>query len=443
MNLITHKPISRRTLLRGAGAAIALPLLEAMFPSDVRAQFKSAGTSSGAHPRMICCYIPNGVNITEWLPQDSGPNWTLSPTLQELAEHKSDFTLISGVGHPKSGGHDGADTWLTGADLDATTGKDYQNSISVDQLAAEHHAKETRFPSLELSCDGGSGQAGHSHTLAFDRLGTPLPSENKPQRLFDRLFVPDNDASRRTTLRRYEERRSILDDVLEEARSLHKRLGKSDQRKLDEYLGSVRETERRVQRLEGWVDVPKPKVERGSLKLSAVPGNAHDRHMWLDVMLELSYLALQTDTTRVITFEWSREAGGLGGNGENHHELSHHGGNPEMLKKLAVIDRFHVGRLARFLSLLKATREADGNMLDNTMVLFGSGMNSGKGGGHSKKNLPILLAGGRKLGLRHGQHLKFQIDSTPLSNVLVSMLQKMGVQQDRFHDSTGTLTGLV
>ena len=438
--------LTRRHVLRGLGAAISLPLLDAMLPRVWAApsQFKSLAKSASAQPRMICCYVPNGVNILEWVPKDSGANYTLSPTLEVLKEHRKDFTVISGLGHPASqGGHSGADTWLTGADLKAVPGADYTNSISADQIVAELHGKQTRFPSLQLADASGTGGAGHSHTLSFDRSGTPLPSENSPRRLFDRLFVPDNAADRAATLRRYAERKSILDSVRGEAKALERKLGQNDKRKLDEYLGSVRETEQRVQRLESWVDVPKPNVESRDLQLSMQPQNAHDRPMWLDVMLEVSYLAFLTDTTRVIAYEWSREAGGYGGGGENHHELSHHGGDADMLKKLAQIDRFHLERLGRFLSFLKTTSEADGTMLDRTLVMFGSGMNSGAGGEHSPKNLPLLIAGGHKLGLKHGQHLAFEANNhPPLSSVLLTLVQKMGVEAEMFRDSKGTLAGL-
>ncbi|HUQ72285.1 MAG TPA: DUF1552 domain-containing protein, partial [Planctomycetaceae bacterium] len=289
----------------------------------------------------------------------------------------------------------------------------------------------------------GTGAAGHSHTLPFDVNGTPLPSENSPRRLFDRLFVPESSGDRAAALKRYAERRSLLDAVATEAKSLDKKLGTNDRRKLDEYLSSVRETEKQVERLQAWIDRPKAKVPDTDLQLNSQPGNAHDRPMWLDVMLELAYLAFLTDTTRVITFEWSREAGGYGGGGENHHELSHHGGDAAMLSKLATIDKFHLSRLGRFLTLLKSTAEADGHMLDRTMVLYGSGMNSGKGGEHSPKNLPLLLAGGHKLGLKPGRHLAFDPDKhPPLSNVLVTLAQKMGVETSTFADATGTLNGL-
>ena len=358
--------------------------------------------------------------------------------------HRNDFTVISGVGHPASkGGHSGADTWLTGADLAAVPGSDYTNSVSADQIVAEVHGKETRFPSLQLSDGSGTGAAGHSHTLSFDRSGTPIPAQNSPQRLFERLFVPDSADDRAATLRRYAEKKSILDSVLGDANALHRKLGKKDRQKLDQYLSSVRQTEQRVGRLESWIDVPKPEVESKGLQLNMQPGNAHDRPMFVDVMLELSYLAFLTDTTRVISFEWSREAGGYGGGGENHHELSHHGGDAGMLRQLGVIDRFHLSRLLRFMDFLKATEDGEGHMLDHTLIMFGSGMNSGKGGEHSPKNLPLLSAGGTRLGMKHGQHLAFdKNDHPPLSNLLLTMIQRMGVETDAFRDSTGTLNGI-
>lgn len=437
---MNRMPLSRRAVLRGAGACLALPLMEAMLPRTVSAQ---TTVQAGPPPRMICCYVPNGVNLNEWSPVGEGANWTTSPTLEGLKDYRADLTVVTGLGHPNSkGGHFGGDTWLTGANLEGTSGKDYQNSISVDQLAAELHGRWTRLPSLELSFGGGTGAAGHSQTLAFDRTGTPLPAENNPQRVFDRLFAPERQVTREATLRRYAEQCSILDEILREANSLKRRLGHTDQQKLEEYLSSVRQTEQRVQRLQSWVDIPKADVESSGLRLNAQP-NRQDVPLWLDVMLELCFLALKTDTTRVITFQWSREAGGFGGAGEDHHELSHHGGDAGMLTKLAAIDRFHVGNLARFLGLLGSGGEAGGNLLDNTLVLYGSGMNSGQGGGHSPKNVPLLLAGGRKLGLKHGSHLKFAIDSAPLSNLLLTMLNAIGVKRETFMDSTGTLTGLV
>jgi Protein of unknown function (DUF1552) len=443
-----HEPLSRRFVLRAAGAALALPLLEAMSSRAVASPstFRPWAKSDAAHPRTIFCYIPNGVNIIDWVPKTTGSNYALSPTLVVLKEHRADFSVLSGLGHPNSqGGHTGADTWLTAANLKAKPGSDYSNSISADQILAEVHGKETRFPSLQISDMSGTGAAMHSHTLSFDRNGTPLPAENSPQRLFDRLFVPDTATDRRATLMRYAEQRSILDDIAAEASRLERKLGKADRQKLDEYLSSVRQTETQVRRLEGWVDIPKRKISTAGLQLVSRPCDVHDRSMWLDVMLELSYLSFITDTTRVITFEWSREANGFGANGENHHELSHHDGSPEKLAKLAGIDRFHVGRLARFMTMLKSTVEESSTMLDNTLIMFGSGMNSGvERGDHSPKNIPLLVAGGKNFGLKHNQHLAFNPDKhPPLSNVLLTLLQRAGTPADKFADATGTLTGLV
>ena len=448
MTPVLRKPLSRRTILRGTGAAIALPLLEAMMPNTLLAadsKYKPLGKSGvKPTPRAIFCYVPNGVTITEWVPTDTGSSYTLSPTLEALKDHRADFSVLSGLGHPNStGGHSGADTWLTGADLGAVPGKDYSNTISIDQVIAEKVGSQTRFPSLQLSDGSGTGSALHSHTLSFDRNGTPLPAENSPKRLFDRLFVPDDASSRDATLKRFAEKRSILDDVASEAKRLERKLGKADKTKLNEYLAAVRETELRVQRQVNWIDVPKPTVNAEGLQLNSQPSNGHDRTMWLDVMLEISYLSFVTDTTRVITFEWSREAGGYGPGGENHHELSHHGGDQGMLKQLAVIDKGFLKRLGRFLSFLKQTEEGGRSMLDHTMVVYGSGMNSGERGDHSPKNLPLVVAGGNAWGLKHGQHLAHDPENhPPLSNVLLTVAQKMGVQAEGFQDATGTLSEL-
>lgn len=439
--------MSRRAVLRGLGATLALPLFEAMLPrSSYGASSLKALSRPGAkpHPRIIYCYVPNGVSMGHWLPKETGAGFALSPTLEVLKEHRAHFSVLSGLSHTQAeGGHTGADTWLTGARL-KEAGKEYSNSISADQVIAEKIGMQTRLPSLELSDESGTGSALQSHTLAFDRNGTPLPAENSPQRLFERLFVPDDASSREATLQRYAEKRSILDGVLGEAKVLHNKLGRVDQQKLDGYLTSVRETEQRVQRQVDWVDVPKPTIDPNTLQLKMQPTTPRDRPGWVDAMLDLSYLALTTDTTRVMTFEWARESAGFGENGEGHHELSHHGGDAGMLEKLAKIDRFHLTCLNRFLGLMAATEEGGHNMLEHTMVMYGSGMNNGERGGHSQKNLPLILAGGSAWGLKHGQHLAHNPDKNPpMTNLLLTTIQKMGVEMEKFQEATGTLTGLV
>ena len=438
--------LNRRSLLHGAGITLGLPLLDAMSKSISAADsiYQPLMKSLRTTPRLICCYIPNGVNIKQWVPKDSGMGYSLSPTLDVLNEHRNDFTVVTGLGHPASkGGHSGADTWLTGADLGRVPGAEYTNSESIDQVISTVHEKETRFASLQLSDMSGTGGAGHSHTLSFNRNGTPIPAENSPRRLFERLFVSDSAEGRETLLKTYADKKSILDSVLQDAKRLDRVLGHQDQQKVEEYMDSVRQTESRVQRLESWIDVAKPEVNAVGLQLDSKSGDAHDRPTWIDVMLELCYLAFVTDATRVIAFEWSREAGGYGGGGENHHELSHHGGDEGMLNRLAQIDRFHLTKLNRFMRFLKSTQDGENRMLDNTMILFGSGKNSGAGGDHSPKNLPLLIAGGNKLGLRHGQHLAFDVDKhPPLANVHLTLAQKMGAEIDTFSDASGTLTGL-
>jgi hypothetical protein len=444
---MTIKPLSRRLLLRGLGVSLALPGLEAMTGrarADGGSPFRPWAKSAVVQPRVIFCYVPNGKNIFQWLPPDTGASYRLSPTLAVLKDHRKSFSVLSGLGHPHAqGGHSGADTWLSGANLKAVPGSEYTNTVSIDQLIAEQHGKATRFPSLQLGDLPGTGNPGHSNTVSFDAMGTPLPAETSPRRLFERLFAPESSNDRAVVAREYAQRRSILDAVLDDTNRLRARVGKGDQQRLDRYLTSVRSTEARVQRLESWIDRPKAKVETTGLRLNNESANAHDRPAWLDVMLELSYLAFITDTTRVITFEWSREASGMGGNGENHHDLSHHGGDEGMLAKLAEVDRFHVGRLSRFLGLLSATPEGDGVMLDRTIVVYGSGMNSGKGGEHSPFDLPLLIAGGRALGLHHGSHHRFEASaSPPLSNVWLTLARKMGLSLARFSDASGSLKEL-
>lgn len=395
---------------------------------------------------MVCCYIPNGVNIAKWTPQGEGRDWELSPSLEPLAPLKEHVTCLTGLGHPRSfGGHEGADVFLTGADLNGTPGKDYANSISVDQAAARVHGLQTRIPSLELSFSNGTGSAGHSITLSFDDNGTPLPAENRPQAVFDRLFVVDSATSRAARQQRLSEDRSILDSVLADSLALGRRLGKADSAKLDQYLNSIREVELRVQRRAEWIDKPRPKVNADGLVLNSGP-RPHNFKAYLRTMYDLIALALQTDTTRVATFQMGKESNGgsyaeLGIQGDQH-TYSHHGGDETMLATLAKIDRFLVEQWGYFLNRLQSTPDGDGTLLDNTMILFGSGMNNGETGTHSPSNLPLLFAGGTELGIRQGQHLTHEPGSTPFSNLLRTMLECMEVEAGSFSDSTSALPSL-
>ncbi len=443
--MFTPKRLSRRTFLRGLGVTMALPMFDAMAPG---AAASAARASTQTAPvRAAFMYVPNGVNIMKWTPTGEGRDWQLSPSLKPLEAHKQNVSVLTGLGHPASkGGHSGADTFLTAADLEGTPGYDYRNAISVDQLAAEVVGLQTRLPSLELSAMGGTGSPGHSHTLSFNRNAVPVATESNPRLVFQRLFVDDTGDTRKARALRFVEQRSILDAVLESSHDLNRQLGKADQRKLDEYLTSVREVERRVKRAESWMDVPKAKIDAANLKLDAEPNERGDRASWVRVMYDLMFLAFQTDTTRIATLQIGREASGGYyselGLSANHHELSHHGGDKDMLEGLHKIDTFQIEQFAYFLKRLAEAREGDGTLLDRTMLMYGSGMNSGEGGGHSPKNLPLVVAGGRGLGFQQGQHLVYQEGRTPLSNLFATMLDKLKVGNGRFADSTGGLAGL-
>ena len=434
MNPLLAKPLDRRHLLRGLSAAMGLPMLEAMLPRRAAAATRlmdPLARSHGAHPRVIWIYHPLGVHL---------PTWNYEGTLAPLAPHKQDITLVTGLANPTSkGGHAVGDTWLSCVELNRVAGKDYTNGITIDQVVAGKTGVQTRLPSVQISMGGGSGAPGHSTTLSFDFKGTPIPSENRPQRLFDRMFTDPDANSVEDIKRRYAEKRSILDDVLGESKSLRARLGRGDQHKLDEYMEAVRSVESRIQRLESWADKPKPKLEidRSKIELEAKPGNDHDREMWIDGMYELSYLGFLADATRVITYAPHTEAGGLA---SDHHDMSHHGNDAGKMERLAAIDRTGVARLAQFLKLLKGTKEGDGSMLDNTLVVYGAGA----GRTHQASDLPLVVAGGRNLGVKGGRALPFVKEQrTTIANAHLSVARVMGLEIDRFADSTGPLQGFV
>ena len=442
MTPITRKPLSRRTVLRGLGVSLSLPFLDAMLPlgrAATRLLTPMQQSTGGVHPRIIFVYHPLGVHLPAWTPKGHGKSFELHGTLESLKPYQNKLSVISGLANPGSkGGHAVADTWLTGANLQSVAGKDYQNSVSIDQLIAEQIGVETRYPSLELSIHGGVGASGHSHTLAFDKVGTPIPTENNVRRLFDRLFTAPSGDSAQLIRRTYAERRSLLDNVLNEANELRSRLGAADRRKLDEYFDSVRYVEQRVQRLEGWVDRPRPKldIDVRQVELEADPRSVHDREMWIDAMYELSYLAFATDSSRVITYSPATEAGGIG---DNHHDYSHHGNDPGKIAELMKIDRFGVERFAHLLRLLDGTREGNGTMLDSTIVVYGSGA----GRTHQAWNLPLIVAGGKNLGLKSGQHLTFNPEERrPMASLLLTFAQQLGLNLDSFADSKGTVTDL-
>lgn len=450
--------LSRRHFLRGAGAAMALPLLGAMTP------IRAAGAAAAAAKprRSVFVYIPNGVNGMTWQVTKPGRDYDLSPALRPLEKHRDAFTIFSGLYHPNGLGqaHVCADTWLTGAKIDAASARQYHNTVSCDQLMAEVTSPHTRFASLELSISAGTGQPNNSTTLAFSRDGVPLPAEDNPRNIFDRLFgdEPGGVTAQRNRLAK---RRSVLDSVLDEANSMRRNLGSDDRTKLDEYLHSVRDVEQRTERLDTWLDKPKPKVDGAEFHRNVTKQQAGE---YWRTMFDLIVLALRTDMTRVVTYMNGSEGNGLAipeiGITQSRHQLSHHGGDKDVLDRLSRSDTFIMQQFAHFLDELKTQTDGDEPLLDRTMVLFGSGMSYGHS--HSNSNLPILLAGGGALGLKHGAHIDYnkpngggykldydewlnlsgkpKTESAHLSNLMLTMLQKMQVPTEHFVDSVAPIS---
>ncbi len=459
-NIITQRwLLNRRHFLRGVGASVALPLLDVMTP------LRAAGPVADKPRRSVFVYIPNGVNGMAWQVTKPGRDYELPPSLKPLEKHRDDFTVFSGLHHPNGLGqaHVCADTWLTGAKIDAQGARKYENTISCDQLMAQVTGRDTRFASLELSISAGTGQPGNSTTLAFSRDGVPLPAEQSPRLLFNRLFgeEPGGINAQRARLSK---RRSVLDAVHDDATELRRGLGTDDRNKLDEFLHSVRDVEQRAARLDSWLNVPKPVLDKAvTAHFQRDVSKAQAGEYWR-TMFDLIVLALRTDTTRVVTYMNGSEGNGLAipeiGITQARHNLSHHNGDPVVLERLAKSDEFIMQQFAYFLGQLRAVADGGDALLDRTMVLFGSGMSYGHS--HANSNLPILLAGGRGLGLKHGQHIDYNFPkgnaytlsydewrslcgkpkdgNARLSNVLLTMLQKMDVKTEKFVDSVGPVS---
>ncbi|MDB5301341.1 MAG: hypothetical protein JWO87_3004 [Phycisphaerales bacterium] len=455
--------ISRRTMLRGAAGAIALPLLDAMVPGSVAqaasalpaAAGGAAGAARAAIPtRMAFVFIPNGVNVKEWFPQTGDDaEFELTPSLQPLKEVKDEITMIKGLTLDAARAHgDGpgdharsAAAFLTGAHPYKTAGKDIRLGVSVDQVAAAKVGEHTRYPSLEIGLDkgqiAGNCDSGYScayvSNISWRSEASPMPKEIDPGAVFDRLFGPQDAASIESSLRRLKERKSVLDYVLDDSKKLNARLGKSDQHKLDEFTTSIREVEKRVERARQQnLTAPKPDVARPE----GIPEKFAD-HM--DLMYDMLALSFRMDVTRIGTYMIARDGSDRTfrelGISEGHHSLSHHGRDPQKLEAIRKIDLFHIERFARFVEKLKATPEGDGSLLDHTTIMLGSGICDGDR--HNHNDLPILLAGRGGGTVKPGRNLKVP-DNTPLCNLYVSMLEGMGIKTDRFGDSTGPLKGL-
>ena len=390
--------------------------------------------ASAAQPtpprRIVAICASLGIYGPDFFPKQPGTDYEMPAYLDVIKAHRNDFTVFSGVSHPEQTGADGHSsemTWLTSARHPGLGG--FRNSISVDQYIVEKTPQETRYPSLVLGNNGTS----QSYTPA----GVMIPGDSKPSQIFAKLFLDGTPDEIKRQVQKLRQGRSIMDSVQEEARRFGKRMGAADRDKLDEYFTSVRDMEHRLTIAEEWVHKPKPKVD------AKQPHDIDDQSDIIgrmELLFELVPLALQTDSTRVITIllQGRNDVPHIDGVSIDHHNLSHHGQDPEKIRQLELIEKAEMGAVDKLLTSLKQKKEGAGSLLDNSMVLFGS--NLGNANSHDSRNLPLLLAGG---GFKHGQHLVFDKDNNaPLSNLFVSMLQRFGLEVEQFGTSTGVLKGL-
>jgi hypothetical protein len=423
--------LSRRRFLRGAGGVVALPLLESLAP----ARAAQAATES---PPIRAILISNNLGVLPkpFFPDETGPGYRLSPYLQTLVAHRADFTVISGLSHPNArGGHSTENCFLTAARNPTASG--FRNTISLDQFAAESIGHLTRFPTLNLGVNIDKA----NRSLAWTRDGALIPAEDRPSRLYEKMFVGGSPAEVATQLERLRERGSILDVLDDDARRLSRRIGVADRQRLEQYLTSIRELEERLQAAGAWEQRPKPAAT------APAPDDVTDRASFFqgfEAMLTMARLAIESDSTRIVTLmvdAFATPAFRLDDaetTTDGYHNLSHHGQSPEKVRQLEEADRRQMELLGGLFTALGERREGDRRLLDSTIVLYGSNM--GDANTHDNTNLPILLAGG---GFRHGSHLAFRHDdNTPLSNLFVSVLRRLGVAADAFGSSTGPLAGL-
>ena len=440
---VPRRSLSRRTVLRGAGAAFALPLLDAMIPA-LTAEDRTPANPSKLR-RLGFVYIPMGCDHSRWTPAADEKLETLTPILSPFEPVKNQISVLSQLELKNAwpGTHATSNaSFLSAARARRTESNDYYLGTTVDQIAASQLGKDTPIPSLELSmdliaavgqCDNGYACV-YQNCLSWSSPTTPLPPEANPRVVFEQLFGEGGTAAdRKAVLRR---RASLLDSVNEEFARLKKSLGPEDQQRIEEYQNAVRDVERRIQMAEQSSGDQLPDVERPV----GVPASYRDHAR---LMFDLQKLALQGDMTRVITFQMARETSNRTypeiGVMEPHHPLTHHGNDPEMIAKVAEINRFHVSLFSEFLQVLGRTPEAGGTLLDNVLYLYGSGM--GNPNLHDHTNLPIVVAGGAAGSFRGGRHVTFQ-NSTPLANLHLTLLDRVGISQDQFADSNGRFDDL-
>ena len=417
--------LARRQFLRSGSAVLALPFLEALAPRAAR------GQSAPPPKRMVCIMTNTGLLPDNFFPKQTGKDFESSRYLTHLEGIRGRYSVLNGLSHPdNSGGHVVEKTFLSGARFPSSPV--FKNSISMDQIAAETLGHHTRYPFLALAVNGQ-----HDGLLSVSRDGVFIPPDLSPAKVYRRLFTPDTAEESAEQMREIGHRMSTLDFVNDKARRLSRRLGGEDRARLDQYLTSVRELEQRLEQARIWQQRAKPQVS------ATAPQDITDITQDVDrasLMYDMALLALQSDSTRIITLYLNplEILVKVPGVSDRTHSLTHHGNEPEKIEQLAKVEEAGIKNLGRFLAQLSAVNEGSGSLLDDTAVLFGSNMSNGSN--HSNVNLPIILAGGR---FRHGQHLQFDLkNNTPLCNLFVSMLQHMGLEEDRFSSSTGTLTGL-
>jgi hypothetical protein len=421
--LATRVPLPRRQFLRGAGAAaVALPLLDAMAPKSSR--LAAAFDSQSSPKRFVAACATLGFHCPFLFPEQTGQEYTPTPYLNLLNEHRDDFTVFSGLSHPEQqgdSGHASEMTWLTAAQQPGLAG--FRNSISLDQLIAERIGVETRFPFLALSTSGRS--------MSWTSSGVEIPGETSPARLFRSMFIEGTKDEVAAEMSQLQRGRSVLDTVLGEAQRMERSLGKADRRKLDEYLTAVRDLEVRLQQSQGWTTRPKPTTDAQPPRDIADKADAIGRQ---NLMYDMIVLALQSDSTRTVTFQLSgmNAVPAIPGVSNDWHNLSHHGKDPEKIDELKIIEEAEFAAFSRFLERLKSIRENEATLLQQTAVLFGS--NLGNASSHDWHNVPVIVAGGE---FRHGQHVAGNpTDNTPLANLFIPLAQRMGLEIDRFGSST-------
>lgn len=413
---------SRRNFLRAAGVGVALPFLDA-FESRARAQ-----TKAKPRRRMVAINLGLGLHAPNIVPQKAGRDYELTPYLKVLEQFRDDFTMISGASHPEvGGGHFSGKSFLTAAKHPNSAG--FKNTISLDQLAAEQLGTETRFSSLALSISGPG--------LSWSRSGVEIPAEVRPSRVFQKLFLEGKPTEKAKQIERLRDGQSVLDLVLNKAKRMELRLSGRDREKIDQYFSAVREAEQRLVKAQAWEHRPKPEVDVKE------PRDQPDRTKMLErleLMYDMMHLAIETDSTRFITFydTGMNAVPSIQGVDTDYHMLSHHAKDNAKIAQLTIVETQAITKLAGFLKKLANSNESGSSLLDQTMVLFGS--NLGNASSHDSKNMPILLAGG---GFKHGQHLAFdQKNNYALPKLYVSMLQRLGIETDQFASTTGTMAGL-